>query len=92
LGCGARKSLQTDRVILVPGPDQEIAVVREIYDFFTKERQTEQQIADLLNERGIRTDLDRWAPPQCFPERERRHQNKRNLRNQTAVADGAGRN
>jgi hypothetical protein len=62
LAHGQRKSLQTDRVILVPGPETEIAIVREIYDLFTRENKTEQQIADLLNNRGVRTDLDReWT-------------------------------
>jgi hypothetical protein len=62
LARGQRKSLQTDRVILVPGPETEIAIVREIYDLFTRENKTEQQIADLLNNRGVRTDLDReWT-------------------------------
>src|SRR6202044_3173163 len=32
---GEHKSLQTDRVILVPGPSEEVAVVREIFDAFT---------------------------------------------------------
>ena len=31
LARGERKSIQTDRVILVPGPEEEVAVVREIY-------------------------------------------------------------
>jgi DNA invertase Pin-like site-specific DNA recombinase len=62
LARGQRKSLQTDRVILVPGPETEIAIVREIYDLFIRENKTEQQIADLLNNRGVRTDLDReWT-------------------------------
>src|SRR4029450_2116623 len=35
LARGEHKSLQTDRVILVPGPDEEVRVVRWIYDQFT---------------------------------------------------------
>ena len=62
LARGQRKSLQTDRVVLVPGPETEISIVREIYDLFTREMKAEQQIADLLNNRGVRTDLDReWT-------------------------------
>jgi DNA invertase Pin-like site-specific DNA recombinase len=53
LSRGERKSLQTDRVILVPGPEEEISVVREIYDQFVKERKTERQIMENLNGRGI---------------------------------------
>jgi len=30
---GKHKSIQTDRVILVPGPESETQVVREVYDF-----------------------------------------------------------
>jgi hypothetical protein len=35
LSRGERKSLQTDRVILVPGPEREIEAVRHIYDLFS---------------------------------------------------------
>jgi DNA invertase Pin-like site-specific DNA recombinase len=57
---GEHKSIQTDRVILVPGPPEEIAVVREIYRRFTIEGQSEAVIADVLNARGIVTD---WGRP-----------------------------
>jgi len=56
------KSIQTDRVILTPGPPEEVAVVREIYETFVHKGLTERDIADSLNRRGIRTDLDRpWT-------------------------------
>ena len=59
---GQQKSIQTDRVILVPGPDEEVSIVRDIYDLFTVERRSEREIAELLNERGIDTDLGRpWT-------------------------------
>jgi DNA invertase Pin-like site-specific DNA recombinase len=45
LSRGERKSLQTDRVILVPGPQNEVRLVREIFRLFTVKRQTESQIA-----------------------------------------------
>lgn len=32
-----RKSLQTDRVILVPGPESEVDMVRSIYGAFVEE-------------------------------------------------------
>jgi len=32
---GEYKSLQTDRVVLIPGPEEEIQIIREIYDLFT---------------------------------------------------------
>ncbi len=59
---GEHKSLQTDRVILVPGPAEEIETVRLIYCSFVDEGMTESQIAVLLNQRGIITDLERaWT-------------------------------
>jgi DNA invertase Pin-like site-specific DNA recombinase len=50
---GEQKSLQTDRVVLVPGPADELSVVRRIYRLFVDERRHESQIADLLNRQGI---------------------------------------
>jgi DNA invertase Pin-like site-specific DNA recombinase len=53
LGRGERKSLQTDRVILVPGPELEIETVRQIYDLFAVQGKTEQEIMETLNGRGV---------------------------------------
>jgi DNA invertase Pin-like site-specific DNA recombinase len=62
LSRGNHKSIQTDRVILVPGPEAEIQVVREIYDRFIRQGSTEKEIAAWLNERGLSTDLGRpWT-------------------------------
>lgn len=59
---GEHKSLQTDRVILAPGPAEEVETVRWIYARFLKQRKSEREIATELNERGILTDLDRaWT-------------------------------
>lgn len=59
---GDRKSLQTDRVILVPGPDDEVETVGRIYRSFVEDQKTEAQIATWLNDEGILTDLDRpWT-------------------------------
>ena len=56
------KSIATDRIILVPGPDDEIAIVRGIYRDFTAAAQSERDIANGLNERGILSDLGRpWT-------------------------------
>ncbi|UVK49596.1 recombinase family protein (plasmid) [Mesorhizobium sp. AR07] len=55
------KSLVTDRVILVPGPAEEIAIVRWIFKQFVKGK-LEVEIARALNERGVVTDLNRpWT-------------------------------
>lgn len=59
---GEHKSIQTDRVVLVPGPEEEIQTVRWIYRVFVEEGRAEREIASLLNERGIKTDLGRlWT-------------------------------
>lgn len=52
LAHGEHKSIQTDRVILVPGPPDETAVVREIYRLFIHDRRNENEIAAVLNARG----------------------------------------
>ncbi len=54
---GEYKSLQTDRVILAIGPDNEAAVVREIYLRFVENLFSERQIAEDLNARGISGEL-----------------------------------
>lgn len=62
LARGEHKSLQTDRVVLVPGPPEEIAVVNRIYHWFIDDNLSESQIAGRLNAVGVRTDLDRtWT-------------------------------
>lgn len=59
---GKRKSYQTDRVILIPGPPQEVETVRWIYQSFVEDGMAESHIALLLNQRGIVTDFDReWT-------------------------------
>ena len=49
------KSLQTDRVILVPGPKSEIAVVTRIYRSFISLGKGETQIAEELNAKGMKS-------------------------------------
>lgn len=62
LGQGEHKSIQTDRVILVPGPEDEIEAVQWIYRLFVEEGRSEREIADWLNGRGILTDRARpWS-------------------------------
>ncbi len=59
---GEQKSIQTDRVILAPGPESEIRIVRLIYQWFVDEALTEQQISVRLNSMKVRTNLDReWS-------------------------------
>lgn len=62
LVAGEHKSIATDRVILVPGPEEEQKIVRWMYKMFTEELKTEQEIADILNQQGVLTDLNRtWT-------------------------------
>ena len=59
---GEHKSIQTDRVILTPGPDDEVALVRDVYRAFVHEGRSESVIAADLNARGLATDLGRpWT-------------------------------
>lgn len=59
---GEHKSIATDRVILVPGPTEEIDTVRAIYRWFVHERLIETEIAHRLNASGVLTDLGRpWT-------------------------------
>ena len=58
---GQRKSLLTERVILVPGPKAERQIVVWIYDQF-RSGITETQIAEKLNSRGIKNHMGRlWS-------------------------------
>jgi DNA invertase Pin-like site-specific DNA recombinase len=59
LKMGEHKSLQTDRVILIPGPDEEVKVVNWIYQTFISEGKSESEIAKSLNDRGLVTDFGR---------------------------------
>ena len=62
LAHGEQKSIQTDRVVLIPGPDDEQADIRWIYQAFVTEGRSEAEIAAILNARGVRTDFGRdWT-------------------------------
>ena len=59
---GEHKSLQTDRVLLMPGPESEIRIVNLIYNWFINESLNEHEIAARLNGMRVRTHLDReWT-------------------------------
>jgi DNA invertase Pin-like site-specific DNA recombinase len=62
LSRGEQKSLQTDRVVLVPGPIEETETIRWMYRTFVEDGKPEREIAMLLNAKGIATDLGRlWT-------------------------------
>lgn len=57
-----QKSLATDRVILMPGPEGERETINRIYRLFVNDRKGETQIARILNSEGLVTDLGRpWT-------------------------------
>jgi DNA invertase Pin-like site-specific DNA recombinase len=62
LAIGAQKSLQTDRVVLIPGPHDETDLVQRVYRLFVDEDRSEGEIATLLNDEGKVTDRGRsWT-------------------------------
>ena len=57
-----QKSIQTDRVVLVPATSDEVETVRWMYHAFVVEGRPEREIAAALNARGTLTDLGRaWT-------------------------------
>lgn len=59
---GEYKSLQTDKVILVPGPEQEVLVVNKIYSMFVYENKNENEISEILNTANVDSDKERpWT-------------------------------
>ena len=59
LKMGEHKSLQTDRVVLVAGPEAEVKTVRWIFQAFVGEGKGESEIANSLNTQGVLTDFGR---------------------------------
>jgi len=53
LASGERKSIATDRVILVPGPAHEVQTIKEIYRMLLTEKRSVCSIARKLNETGV---------------------------------------
>lgn len=50
---GERKSLANEHVILIPGPEDEVAIVRRIFEEFVNDRRSPNRIAANLNREGI---------------------------------------
>ncbi|HEY1722220.1 MAG TPA: recombinase family protein [Magnetospirillaceae bacterium] len=50
---GEHKSAHSDRLTLIPGPEAEVRVVKQIFHMFVKRRFSEKKIIDTLNRRGI---------------------------------------
>jgi DNA invertase Pin-like site-specific DNA recombinase len=57
------KSLQTDRVVLAPGPPHEVAIVRKMFEWYATRKITATDIARRLNDFGICNGAGRpWLP------------------------------
>ncbi|MCX4150770.1 MULTISPECIES: recombinase family protein [Paraburkholderia] len=57
------KNLQTDRVVLAPGPPHEVALVRKMFEWYATRRTTATDIARRLNDFGICNGACRlWLP------------------------------
>src|SRR4051812_41467920 len=52
LNRGEQKSIQTERVVLVPGPENEVSIVRYTYELFVSGFRTDGEIAATLNSKG----------------------------------------
>jgi len=64
LKSGDAKAVSSDRVILVPGPKREVAVVRKIFDWYTIDGVSEERIAKRLNARKVTFEPEtRWPVP-----------------------------
>jgi recombinase len=50
---GERKNLRTDRTLIVPGPPEELAIVREIFRLYTQEKKSFLHISGRLNALNI---------------------------------------
>jgi DNA invertase Pin-like site-specific DNA recombinase len=62
LEMGERKSMPTDRVIYVLGPQEEVDAVRRIFRMCTQQHMPDTRIADVLNEEGLKNQHGRpWS-------------------------------
>jgi hypothetical protein len=63
LASGERKSIATDRVILVPGPAQELQTIKDIYRMLISEKRSVCSIARTLNAANVpRPGWREWTP------------------------------
>ena len=62
LAAGEYKSIATDRVILIPGPPEEIAIVQRIYRDYLERKMGSGAIAEALNREGVKSESGRpWS-------------------------------
>ena len=53
LARGQRKSIKTERIILVPGPPHEVETVRYVYHLFIDKKKSLNAITEMINAQGI---------------------------------------
>jgi DNA invertase Pin-like site-specific DNA recombinase len=73
LSRGEHKSLQSDRVVLVPGPLHEIATINWIFSEFVQHGRSESEIVETLNQRNIDNG---WGRPWSYVQLRRLLQNE----------------
>lgn len=66
LASGEVKCLQSNRVILVPGPPEEVECVREMYRLVVESRMTPVAVARKLNQSGITCHGRKWSHQKIY--------------------------
>lgn len=66
LGPGEVKCLQSDRVVLVPGPPEEVDCIREIFRLVVEEKKTPFAIARELNSKGLTCHGRCWSHQRVY--------------------------
>jgi DNA invertase Pin-like site-specific DNA recombinase len=67
LGPGEYKALSTDRVVIVPGPPEELAVIRQIFDLFVSRKLNAGEVAMTLRREGVPgKGGDPWTRPRVL--------------------------
>lgn len=56
---GQRKHIRSERAVYVPGPPEEVALVRRVFRMFVEEARSEHDIATTLNSEGYASSLGR---------------------------------
>lgn len=54
------KSIDSDRIVLTPGPKRAVDTIRLAFDLYTKKRMKRKRIAEVLNRRKILIGKRRW--------------------------------
>ena len=66
LGRGEVKCLQSDRVVLIPGPPDEVDCIREIFRLVVEEKKNPYAVAQELNRRGLTYRGRSWSHQRVY--------------------------